>query len=79
MNIFQRINLDNIVRSKEDLNTKSLSIKQWLKISTSEKEFLVIIRDKLYFVKDQKNLQRLIFERLPYEIAFNVEIYSLKY
>ena len=67
------------IKSKEDLNYKSLSIKQWLKIERSKKDYLIIIRDKLYFSKDDKNLDRLIFERLSYEVAFNVEIYSLKY
>jgi len=78
MYTFSRIPYDKI-KSKEQLNEKSLSIKQWLKIERSNKEYLIIIRDKLYFSKDQKNLERLIFERLPFEIASNVEIYSLKY
>ena len=67
------------IKSKDQLNYKNLSIKQWLKIERSKKDYLIIIRDKLYFSKDDKNLDRLIFERLSYEIAFNVEIYSLKY
>jgi len=67
------------IKSKDELNNRSLSIKQWLKIERSNKDYLVIIKDRLYFSKDDKNLDRLIFERLPYEIAFNVEIYSLKY
>jgi len=67
------------IKTREDLNYKSLSIKQWLKIERSDKDYLVIIKDKLYFSKDDKNLDRLIFERLSYEIASNVEIYSLKY
>lgn len=67
------------IKSKDDLNYKSLSIKQWLKIERSNKDYLVIIKDRLYFSKDDKNLDRLIFERLPYNIASNVEIYSLKY
>lgn len=67
------------IKSKDQLNYKSLSIKQWLKIERSKKDYLIIIRDKLYFSKDDKNLDRLIFERLSYEIACNVEIYSLKY
>jgi len=78
MYTFSKIPYDKI-KSKEQLNDKSLSIKQWLKIERSNKEYLIIIRDKLYFSKDQKNLERLIFERLSYEIASNVEIYSLKY
>jgi len=78
MYTFSKIPYDKI-KSKEQLNEKSLSIKQWLKIERSNKEYLIIIRDKLYFSKDQKNLERLIFERLSYEIASNVEIYSLKY
>ena len=67
------------IKSREQLEYKSLSIKQWLKIERSNKDYLVIIKDKLYFSKDDKNLDRLIFERLSYEIACNVEIYSLKY
>lgn len=67
------------IKSREQLEYKSLSIKQWLKIERSKKDYLIIIRDKLYFSKDDKNLDRLIFERLSYEIASNVEIYSLKY
>ena len=67
------------IKSKDQLNYKSLTIKQWRKIERSEKDYLVIIRDKFYFSKDDKNLDRLIFERLSYEIASNVEIYSLKY
>jgi len=78
MYTFSRIPYDKI-KSKEQLNEKSLSIKQWLKIERSNKDYLIIIRDKLYFSKDDKNLERLIFERLPFEIASNVEIYSLKY
>ena len=78
MYTFSKIPYDKI-KSKEQLNEKSLSIKQWLKIERSNKDYLIIIRDKLYFSKDQKNLERLIFERLSYEIASNVEIYSLKY
>ena len=78
MYTFSKIPYDKI-KSKEQLNEKSLSIKQWLKIERSNKDYLIIIRDKLYFSKDQKNLERLIFERLPFEIASNVEIYSLKY
>ena len=67
------------IKSREQLEYKSLSIKQWLKIERSTKDYLIIIKDKLYFSKDDKNLDRLIFERLSYEIASNVEIYSLKY
>ena len=67
------------IKSKDELNNRSLSIKQWLKIERSNKDYLVIIKDRLYFSKDDKNLDRLIFERFSYEIASNVEIYSLKY
>ena len=67
------------IKSKDELNYRSLSIKQWLKIERSNKDYLVIIKDRLYFSKDDKNLDRLIFERLSYEVASNVEIYSLKY
>ena len=67
------------IKSRDELNYRSLSIKQWLKIERSNKDYLVIIKDRLCFSKDDKNLDRLIFERLSYEIASNVEIYSLKY
>ena len=67
------------IKTREQLEYKSLTIKQWLKIERSNKDYVVIIKDKLYFTKDDKNLDRLIFERLSYKIASNVEIYSLKY
>lgn len=66
------------ILEREQLQDHPTTCKQDMRIETTDKEFAVFVSSKLHLVKDEKNLIRLFYERIPYENRYNTFIYRLK-
>ena len=66
------------ILDKEQLEYQPMTLKQRWRINNTSKEFAVFVGDDLYIVKDDKNLNRLFYERLRAESIYKAFIYCLK-
>lgn len=66
--------INTIIKGLEQINSNELTVKQMLKISLSQKRYLLIHNNKLYFTNDIKRLIRDKFSQ--YNIK-DISIYQL--
>lgn len=66
--------INTIIKGLEQINTNELTVKQMLKISLSQKRYLLIHKNKLYFTND---IKRLIRDKFSQYNVKDIDIYQL--
>lgn len=66
--------IDKLIKDIGQINTKELTVKQMFRISLSQKRYLLIHNNKLYFTD---NIQRLIRDKFKYISYDKINIYMI--
>ena len=66
--------INTIIKGLEQINSNELTVKQMLKISLSQKRYLLIHNNKLYFTND---IKRLIRDKFSQYNVKDIDIYQL--